>query len=399
MRFLFPKSLFFQKKCPNACICAKFVVPLHDFDEKHMIYQLIISIPLMVCLFWATFFTIRAVQGTTEPRVNTMVMLFYIATTVLYLDHWMYFSGVLSFAGEWSYGIVNLCVYPLFYMYLRVLARAKEGREAPWLLVPAGLFAVLFPVLYIFEWSAGKEVLGVFARICFAAQVIWVWVRGSRLLRNARERMDETYSDYRSELLRPVNTLLQLFGFTAVASLVLVVIGREFFIHETEVTIPAIIMSVLLYGLGYVASNTTIPPEVKGERGSEVSGSEVSGLEEKGDDELMRKIDHVMREEQLYRNASLTIHDLAAAVNSNRTYVSNCINRTNGQSFSQYVATYRISCAKEILSSDRYASDHDAIADAVAQSGFLSYQTFYRVFKDSTDSTPLQYRQKILKKS
>ena len=372
---------------------------MHDFDEKHMIYQLIISIPLMVCLFWAIFFTIRAVQGTTEPRVNTMVMFFYIATTVLYLDHWMYFSGVLSFAGEWSYGIVNLCVYPFFYMYLRVLARAKGGREAPWLLVPAGLFAVLFPVLYIFEWSAGKEVLGVFARICFAAQVVWVWVRGGRLLRHARRRMDETYSDYRSELLRPVNTLLQLFGFTAVASLVLVVIGREFFIHETEVTIPAIVMSVLLYGLGYVASNTTIPPEVKGERGSEVSGSEESGLEEKGDDELMRKIDRAMREDKLYRNTSLTIHDLAAAVNSNRTYVSNCINRTNGQSFSQYVATYRISCAKEILSSDRYASDHDAIADAVAQSGFLSYQTFYRVFKDSTGTTPLQYRQKILKKS
>ena len=372
---------------------------MHDFDEKHMIYQLIISIPLMVCLFWATFFTIRAVQGTTEPRVNTMVTLFYVATTVLYLDHWMYYSGVPSFAGEWSYGIVNLCVYPLFYMYLRVLARAKEGREAPWLLVPAGLFAVLFPVLYIFEWSAGKEVLGVFARICFAAQVIWVWVRGSRLLRNARERMDETYSDYRSELLRPVNTLLQLFGFTAVASLVLVVIGREFFIHGTEVTIPAIVMSVLLYGLGYVASNTTIPPDVKGEKGSEVSGSEVSGLEEKGDDELMRKIDRAMREEHLYRNASLTIHDLAAAVNSNRTYVSKCINRTNGQSFSQYVATYRISCAKEILSSDRYASDHAAIADAIAQSGFLFDQTFYRVFKDSTGMTPLQYRQKILKKS
>ncbi len=25
------KSLFFQKKCPNACICAKFVVTLHVF--------------------------------------------------------------------------------------------------------------------------------------------------------------------------------------------------------------------------------------------------------------------------------------------------------------------------------------------------------------------------------
>ncbi len=367
---------------------------MHDFDEKHMIYQLIISIPLMVCLFWAIFFTIRAVQGTPEPRVNTMVMFFYIATTVLYLDHWMYFSGVLSFGGEWSYGIVNLCVYPLFYMYLRVLARAKGGREAPWLLVPACIWALLFPVFYLFEYSAGKEFLGLFTRLCFAGQVVWVWVRGGRLLRHARRRMDETYSDYRSELLRPVNMLLQLFGFTSVASLVLVVIGREFFIHETEVTIPAIIMSVLLYGLGYVASNTTIPPEVKG-----VRGSEESGLEEKGDDELMRKIDHVMREEQLYRNTSLTIHDLATAVNSNRTYVSNCINRRNGQSFSQYVAAYRIACAKDILSSDRYASDHDAIADAIVQSGFLSDQTFYRVFKDSTGTTPLQYRQKNLKKS
>ena len=360
-----------------------------------MIYQLVISVPLMVCLFWAIFFSIRCIRGAAEPRVNTTVTLFYVTTTVLYLDHWMYFSGLPSFVGEWSYSIVNLCVYPLFYIYLRELVRTREGKEAPWLLLPAGIIALLFPALYWCEDKTWIFALGIFARICFAIQVIWIVVCGGRLLRNARKRMDETYSDYRSELLRPVRTLLWLFGVTAFVSLTLNVFGREFFANGMEVAIPAVIMSVLLYGLGYVASNTTIPPEAKGMNGLKDEG--MNELKDEG--ELMRKIDRVMRDKELYRNGSLTIHDLALAVNSNRTYVSNCINRHNGQSFSQYVASYRVACAKEILASNRYTSDHKAIADAIAQSGFLSDQTFYRVFKELTGITPLQYRQQNCKKS
>ena len=78
---------------------------------------------MMVCLFWTIFFAIRLFRGNDEPRVTGTILLFYIATTILYTDHWLYFSDCPSFIGEWSYLIVNLCVYPLYYAYLRALTR------------------------------------------------------------------------------------------------------------------------------------------------------------------------------------------------------------------------------------------------------------------------------------
>jgi AraC-like DNA-binding protein len=54
--------------------------------------------------------------------------------------------------------------------------------------------------------------------------------------------------------------------------------------------------------------------------------------------------------------------------------------------------------AQQLLRDPKYTSDHDAIADAIALSGFYSDQTFYRVFKDLTGLTPLQYRQQNLPK-
>ncbi len=364
-----------------------------------MFYHLLISLPLLVCLFWAVFFLIRCVMHNGEVRVNRMLTLFYAATTVLYGDHWMYFSGYPSFAGEWSYAIVNLSVYPLFYMYLRALVRTHEGRDYVWMLMPALVIALSYPLLRNIEW--GIVALGLFARVCFAAQVVWVWVQGSRLLQKARKQMDDTYSDYRSDLLRPINILLQLFGVTAVASMLLNVIGRGFFAEGVLAGIPAVIMTILLYGLGYVAADTVLPRDLEQKDTEEPQEGEIQGSKTPLSDEedvLMTKIDQLMCDRRLYRNPSLTIHDLASAVGSNRTYVSNCINRNRGLSFSQYVATFRVANVQRILTDPRYHSDHDAIADAISQSGFLTDQTFYRVFKETTGATPLQYRQRELRR-
>lgn len=365
-----------------------------------MLYHLILSLPMMVCLFWAGFFATRCVVGKTEPRVNITAMAFFVAATALYWDHWLYYTSELGFAGEWTYVILNLCVYPLFYMYLRDLVRTRDGRDAPWLLLPAAIVAVVYPLNELFGWQ-GEKAIELFARLSFGVQVVWVWVRGYQLLRNARRRMDDTYSDYRSFLLKPVNVMLQLFGFTAVVSMVLNVFGRAFFADRELAGIPAVIMAALLYGLGYVAAETVVPPEEVAEKAEQTYKSNPADVAESSDmpdqpDRLMRKIDQVMRERKLYCNSSLTILDLASAVHSNRTYVSNCINRNCGQSFSQYVATFRVARAKEILANPRYHSDHDAITDAITQSGFLTDQTFYRVFRETTGTTPLQYRQKAL---
>lgn len=353
-----------------------------------MFDRLLISMPMMVCFFWSIFFLIRCVKGSDEPRVRTGIFLFYAVATILYFDHWLYFSGVESIWGEWSYGVVNLCVYPLYYAYLRALTRAHRSVEVTLLLLPALVAVFLFP-LGRFGGHVDHQTMFLFIRLCFAVQVVWVLVRGYNLLFQTIRRMNDTYSDDRSRLLRPTHTWLLLFGVTAVISMLLNGVGRDFFAHDAPM-IPAAVMSVLLYGLGFVAAHTAVPADTVPDEHTEAT----TPVADDQSATLIRKIDAVVREQSLFVNPSLTIQDLANAVNSNRSYVSAAINQAYGINFSTYINRFRVEEAKRILADCKYALDKQAIADAIACSGFNSDQTFYRVFKEQTGLTPVQYRHK-----
>ncbi len=355
-----------------------------------MLHNWIISLPMMVCLFWFIFFLTRFFRSNDEPRIKWTIVLFYLASTVLYTNHWLYFSGAETHVGAWLYFISNLSVYPLYFMYLRALTRTRFTWDNYALFIPTAIIAVLFPINLHYEWISQEESIA-FARVCFAIQVIWVWVCGFRLLRATRKRLDNTYADNRSFLLRPAHTLLIFIGITAVVSTLLNLLGRDVFDGSLLVTIPAVLMSVLLFSLGYVAAHTFLPQEtVAQEDAAEEDRARRATMAET--DELFIRITTALREEKLFTNPNLTIQDLATAIGSNRTYVSACINRRSNFSFSQLVAQYRVEHAKTILADPQYTSDHEAITDAIALSGFTSDQTFYRVFKDHTGLTPLQYR-------
>ena len=361
-----------------------------------MLYSWIISLPMMVCLFWLIFFLTRMFRSDNEPRIKIAILLFYFASTVLYTNHWLYFSDQSTPMGAYTYLLANLSVYPIYYMYLRALTRTRATWDNYVLFLPAALTAIIFPIHLHFAWLEQAHLL-LIARICFAIQVVWVWICGFRLLRATQQRLDNTYADNRSFLLQPTHTLLVLIGITAVASTLLNILGRDTFDGSLLVCIPAVLMSILLFSLGYIAAHTILPKETvaQEEEEEEVKARRATTAET---DELMYKIGTAMREQQLFTNPHLTIQDLASAVGSNRTYVSNCINRCTGYSFSQYVARYRVEHAQQVLLSPQYTSDHDAIADAIALSGFASDQTFYRLFKELTGSTPLQFRQQNLQK-
>ncbi len=344
-----------------------------------MLYQWIISLPMMVCLFWCIFFAVRAFRGEDEPRVKYTILLFYFASTVLYVNHWLFFSNHETIIGTYTYLLANLCVYPLYYMYLRALTRTRYTWDNYALFVPAVLLTIFFPLNLYFP-----------TRIFFAIQVVWVWICGFRLLRATRNRMDNTYADDRSHILKPTHTMLILIGITAMVSMALNVLGRELFDGSLLVYIPAVLMSVLLFSLGYVAAHTTLPIETV----SQEENLEEDKATTAETDELMFKIAAVLREDKLFANSNLTIQDLAVAIGSNRTYVSNCINRRTGLRFSQYIARYRVEYAQTILADPQFTDDHDALSHAITLSGFASEQAFYRIFKEITGLTPLQYRHK-----
>lgn len=103
--------------------------------------------------------------------------------------------------------------------------------------------------------------------------------------------------------------------------------------------------------------------------------------------ELMERICQLMDEEQLYLHSDLKVQDVAVRLNTNSSYVSECINSVSSQSFSQFVNTFRVRHAQELL---RQHPDMKTATVSVA-SGFSTEASFFRNFKAVTGMTPREW--------
>ena len=105
------------------------------------------------------------------------------------------------------------------------------------------------------------------------------------------------------------------------------------------------------------------------------------------DKSLMERITCYMDEQQPYLSSELKVQDVADALGTNRTYLSNCIRSQRGCSFSQFVNAYRLEYAQQLL---RQHPDKK-ISEIWMTSGFSSESSFFRAFKAVTGTTPKEW--------
>lgn len=88
----------------------------------------------------------------------------------------------------------------------------------------------------------------------------------------------------------------------------------------------------------------------------ELSDIEIVPLEQNEVDVsgMAAEVQRLFEEDKIYLNPKLKLSDVALAVGTNRTYLSRYFNRQNGQTFYDYVNTYRIQYAENLLKSTNY---------------------------------------------
>ena len=105
------------------------------------------------------------------------------------------------------------------------------------------------------------------------------------------------------------------------------------------------------------------------------------------DEALLQRVCQLMEEQHLYLNSGLKLSDVATAVGCNRNELSACINDLRHCSFSQFVNTYRVEHAKQLL------GQPDTRASEVwMESGFGNETTFFRTFKAIVGMTPSEWK-------
>ena len=105
--------------------------------------------------------------------------------------------------------------------------------------------------------------------------------------------------------------------------------------------------------------------------------------------QMIRKLEKIIQEKELYKNAGLKVGDLARAIQVSPHQLSQLLNDNIGKNFTLFINEYRIKEACRILSENNNLTI-DAIGDEV---GFNSKSTFFASFKKIKGLTPSAYQQ------
>ena len=106
------------------------------------------------------------------------------------------------------------------------------------------------------------------------------------------------------------------------------------------------------------------------------------------DEQLMQRICDLMEQQQIYLQSDLKLNDVASMLGTNRNTISNCINSQRSCSFSQFIGTYRVEYAKQLMRRQKDIK----IAEVWMQSGFTNETSFFRTFKTVTGLTPNEWK-------
>lgn len=105
------------------------------------------------------------------------------------------------------------------------------------------------------------------------------------------------------------------------------------------------------------------------------------------DSHIGNRITVLFEKEKVYLNPNLKVSDIAAAIGTNRTYISAYFNKETQCTFYDYVNRYRIEYACKLLE-----NSDEKILQIAELSGFNSSQAFIRVFTKIKGISPSKYR-------
>lgn len=347
-------------------------------------YDLFCLLPFLVCLFWSI---ILGTASNRRRKSGRYLWYFSLACTVLYFCHSLSFSSHLTDVPVWSqclYLMCNLAVYPLFYIYISSLTRLEgPAKLLPLILIPALMAGIASGVTMVSGTSL-SVIKGVVSAV-FALEVILTGVFGILDISRYKRKVANFYADTEERALPALMTLLILLIVTAAGSTVANMIGKEFFIGKILLAIPSSAFSALLFCIFYWGHQCRYGAE---DMASDIAVNAPQDERKKNEnqpqqDMLFSSICETMEKKQLFLKPDLKITDLLSEVGSNRTYVSNCINRNSGKSFSEFVHSYRIGHAISLMQEGKHQ-----LSEIAVLSGYLDGNAFYKAFSRIQGKSP-----------
>ncbi|WP_421801315.1 helix-turn-helix domain-containing protein [Flagellimonas sp.] len=116
-----------------------------------------------------------------------------------------------------------------------------------------------------------------------------------------------------------------------------------------------------------------------------------SGLDKATALDLKSRLDILMQENKLYKEPDLRLDDLSKQLHTSRNHISQVINEEFNKNFFEFVNSYRVEEAIDLLQEE----ENQKITDILYDVGFNNRSSFYKAFKKSTGYNPSEYLQKF----
>ena len=118
-----------------------------------------------------------------------------------------------------------------------------------------------------------------------------------------------------------------------------------------------------------------------------------SALSQTQMESILRKLTTEMQEQQPYLNPKLTLKTLAERIKVSPHHLSQILNEQLHKTYYEWIAEYRVSAAKELLTSQKYT--HYKLEEIGKLAGFNSRSVFYKAFKKLEGVAPSKFRENL----
>jgi AraC-like DNA-binding protein len=149
--------------------------------------------------------------------------------------------------------------------------------------------------------------------------------------------------------------------------------------------------SAVIYGMGYLKM-TRPKPRPLSDEGERVSAKkyEKSTLTPERAERYVNKLVQCMKETKPFTDGDLNLQKLAATLSIPPHHLSQIINERLGQTFADFINSYRVEEAKQRLLDPAFS--HMSLLGIAIEVGFNSKSSFNSVFKKHTNMTPSDFR-------
>lgn len=380
------------------------------FLQIKMLQQIFLLNPVYVTLFWSILLNLRS---KTASPTRLLLGKFMLVAFVVYVSHFVYYSELYSiyFFLDPVYQLASLLVFPLYHIYIRRITvdNAITWKKhlkyfiTPVILTLLYLFGMMVtPVSVLKLWQHNRDMafeglqmqylsfIYILIRILFVLQVVAVLIMNVKLIKVYGDKAQQYFSDFYDASSFPLKMQNFAMIFTGVSSITIALMGRDYFEGNfIALGIVSFIFSSMLFIIGYIGARQKT---INAPSGDQLKNADTFDQSDRASVEknILPRLIELFEVQHVYLNENLNIVDVANAIGTNRTYISNLINKKFNQNFSTFVNSYRI---REL---EKCIVEHpDATNFQLAElCGFSSTDTLKRVVKNFTGGSVTDLKQK-----